>query len=1686
MIVTFYSFKGGVGRSMAMVNVAEMLVDAGYRVTMCDWDLEAPGLERYVCESSDKAEKFLHDRGVMDLLTTYKQVMSRPHAEAADQGPEEGRTLLDRLERPSALAVPIEGQPERAGSLRLLTAGRRAGDAWQQYAQAVRNFSWTEFYDHWAGGAYLEFLRNDLGRHADVVLVDSRTGVTEHGGVCTHHLADLVVLLTAANDLNMDGVAWMAENLSRPELTELRKGRHLELLPCAIRIEQVSEIEQLAEFRTSLPQRLAQYVPRSVGPPEAFLAESEIPYVPGYSFKERVVAREGRREGHRELYDAYAALTKAIVRVGLAGRSLKAPPADGDLRRSLRTEIDELETADKHRVDEILASDGQSTPAGDGEQKRIDLRRVNLRNKHLAGTRLSGADLGLADLRSADLQGAHLEEADLRAADLREANLREARLHDANLCEADLRNADLRNVDGSGANLAGARLGGTDLGGADLSGASGLSRAQLAGCTISKQTRLPETPASPQSDRKRTGVHLCAADNRDDERFANNFQLALMGFERPWLNAMEELAGAAWRALKSLGAGHRTTVDESEYLLLLASPAAAACERVRKDVKGWIEAERTDKLVLVLTDGEIHWDEVKGDFDWDRTTALPRELSGAFRNEPPQFDLRWAREEKHLGTTDPRFVADVARIAALIRRCPAGELIRAETEGRLQALRAAGVVMGLLGVLMLVFFGVWRQASTTAETLTEQLAQKTNEQMGLERKLGEATIALQQAKKASGDAERRRANSQVTRLASQADTIVDKSPQRGLLLAVEALRSAPADGPVRARAEQSVRGALATCSGHGLGSYQYSTGASGIALGNDRLAVIGGDNAVHLWALSAGKSGPKEIDLRGRDGRATGSVRISPDGRWLVTTIRDRSGRERGLSLWDLKSPDPSKNQIALIEPVSPVDNVAFSPDGRWLVAAARSQSSDASGASPDQDPKTTRTAARYVVYRWGLSVGDGRMKAENFRKTRATFPFGSTGAHLLKISSDSRWLLAARRRGDTARVWDLTAKSPSDARPATFKVNGIVVAAAFGPKARKQPKSPGNCRLALAGSYGGVEVYNLTAEWKPEPAFRGEAEQTFGSLSFSSDGRWLLGVGSNLGMESVLWDMTSALSTDIAPASRPGNAVEKKRPAEQTKPAAGDFVVPRPEKGKKPARTVAESAPLPVRISSDGKSLVAGAREMTKLYSLGKEGLEKWEPLMLRGHGGYVRSTVFITRGKDWHWLVTAGEDGVAFVWIFAAPKPADIGEILRDMVFPPLRVMKSPYTVKADVTLRGHEGPIITLAVSPNSRWLVSGSSDGSARVWDLNGPMPSRTDLTLPRVETPGRLVFSFGTPFVAVADTSKTVRVWDVAAGQPRRIYTIKGLGAPSGIWLSPDGEICAAKGDRDVYLWRLKTGKALGSFKDPPASRFALAFSQDARLLAVGGKDAVVRLRGAESGKLIRSLTGHAEDVNCVSFSRNGELLATGSEDKTVRLWDVATGKQTRQFTVSKKPAHVVFSPDRLGRNVLAVGSEDGRMRLWAVKDGRELTKPSHKTERVIPVCFSPDGKLLATTSSDSDGDVGVWDISTMKRLAALRLPRRPKQYMPWTFARDAAGLNLITLGASDAAVGSAERLHVCHWPLDTKALVDRAQRVVGRNLSLSEWKNVFPDEEYRRTFPGLPEFRPGRRPEIRSRSVEER
>lgn len=304
MIYTFYSFKGGVGRSMALANVADRLARRGLRMLAIDFDLEAPGLERYF--PIDKVAA-VDTPGLIDLLREFKASLSGRGDSL------EGAQFRDL----SRFVFPIYERVGEGGRLDLLPAGCRSpGEGLKRYALDVRTFDWQDFYYNWEGEAFFEWLRRELtgpqGRY-DAVLVDSRTGVTEMGGVCAYQLADAVVMMTAANHQNLLGTLDVARDFRSAPVMALRHGRPLELLVIPARIEQrdAALLDAFYErfqaaFEGQVPQVLAGLAPRQLA----------IPYQPEYAFEEVVVSDPARRDASAGVGGAYERLADALVMLG--------------------------------------------------------------------------------------------------------------------------------------------------------------------------------------------------------------------------------------------------------------------------------------------------------------------------------------------------------------------------------------------------------------------------------------------------------------------------------------------------------------------------------------------------------------------------------------------------------------------------------------------------------------------------------------------------------------------------------------------------------------------------------------------------------------------------------------------------------------------------------------------------------------------------------------------------------------------------------------------------------------------------------------------------------------------------------------------------------------------------------------------------------------------------------------------------------------------------------------------------------------------------------------------------------------------------------------------------------------------------------------------------------------------------
>jgi tetratricopeptide (TPR) repeat protein len=193
-LVTFYSYKGGVGRTMTLANVAFRLADAyALRVIAVDWDLDAPGLHRFFGLSGEEVNEA---QGVLDYFVAYRDGLR----ENAPGVPDISAWPIKLTRRPFA---------PRRGSLSVLLAGRQDPG----YVERMLSFDWQPFYPGGPGARAVASLRRQLIGAADLVLVDSRTGLADAGGLCTVQLPDGVVLMAGPNEQSLEGVERIARKI---------------------------------------------------------------------------------------------------------------------------------------------------------------------------------------------------------------------------------------------------------------------------------------------------------------------------------------------------------------------------------------------------------------------------------------------------------------------------------------------------------------------------------------------------------------------------------------------------------------------------------------------------------------------------------------------------------------------------------------------------------------------------------------------------------------------------------------------------------------------------------------------------------------------------------------------------------------------------------------------------------------------------------------------------------------------------------------------------------------------------------------------------------------------------------------------------------------------------------------------------------------------------------------------------------------------------------------------------------------------------------------------------------------------------------------------------------------------------------------------------------------------------------
>lgn len=617
---------------------------------------------------------------------------------------------------------------------------------------------------------------------------------------------------------------------------------------------------------------------------------------------------------------------------------------------------------------------------------------------------------------------------------------------------------------------------------------------------------------------------------------------------------------------------------------------------------------------------------------------------------------------------------------------------------------------------------------------------------------------------------------------------------------------------------------------------------------------------------------------------------------------------------------------------------------------------------------------------------------------------------------------------------------------------------------------SPDGKTLATGSSERGDNIIylwnldNLDAEPSPLGGHQGEIH----SLVFSPTGKFLASAGEDETVRLWEFDLQKPETRTELPKVFTVNTGKvwsvAFSPDESSLAAAGEDMIVRlwdlKNTGAKPIELIGHTEPvMSVVFSPEGKILASGGKD-TEIRLWDLENPEKI-PVILQGHEDGILSVAFDADGKR---LASGGYDKTVRLWNIDDPSIASTvysghREAVRSVTFSPdgktLASGSFDHTVRlwdldnrgADpLVLTGHKDYIFSVAFSPDGKVLASGSEDRTARLWYLK--QTSTFTYLRGHKDRISSVALSQNGKILASGSHDKTVHLWDVKDldAEPSVLR-----GNESDIWsvaFSPDDQwLAAGSKDKTVRLWDMENQSADPIILDDHNARvWSVAFSPD-NWLASGSSDMTVclwdftkqNLRASRKTKMNPIvLQADLGKVYAVTFSPDNRWLAAGSDDMIVRLWD--------RKNLDKKPivlrGHegivlaVTFSPDS---KTLASGSVDKTVRLWNVKNPIEdpVVLKGHESW-IRSLVFNRDGNTLVTGSGDKT--VRCWNL------------KNPNED-PIVLNEHSRGVHGVAVSPDGEKIFSgSEDTTIIQWIASPAILADEICDIVGRNLSVDEWK----------------------------------
>lgn len=459
---------------------------------------------------------------------------------------------------------------------------------------------------------------------------------------------------------------------------------------------------------------------------------------------------------------------------------------------------------------------------------------------------------------------------------------------------------------------------------------------------------------------------------------------------------------------------------------------------------------------------------------------------------------------------------------------------------------------------------------------------------------------------------------------------------------------------------------------------------------------------------------------------------------------------------------------------------------------------------------------------------------------------------------------------------------------------------------------SPDGTRLAVVGGYPNTWVWDVRTG-KKLTTLRGHSDG-ISSIAFSPDGKYLATASADGTVRT--WDATTGNLLNVL---------------------AGHI-----------------SSVSAVAWSPNGKHLASGSQDLT---------VREWDAntgkmlTLLTGHSDYVTDVAYGTDGI----LASASEDGTVQV---------------REAIESGQLHMRTRKAVRFTLYGHGADGPqssINAVTFSADGKYLATGGSDFTARIWDVE----LGEELVVYTDHNRWATAAAFDPDGARIASTNEygRTRIWNANTGETLLTLPETISAGKTVVW-SPDGKYLATAGpESKASVWNAQTGEMVLTLKDPTPSKLrgwddasCIAYSSDGTRIAVVTDD--VRLWDSKTGEEL--LVIEQPSARCVAFSPNDSYLASTGYKGEMLVWDIITGKKLlettghdRGFTLDED---IEFSPD--GTRIAVVANDGVRVRNAAT--GKLLLFIKVVNWGFKDIAFSPDGTRLATVSDN----LRVWDSDT--------------------------------------------------------------------------------------------------------------